>query len=308
MTSKKMKKHFIIIFCCLSFCTWFGWKLYNHYTVPGDMEPLVCIDTPEHAVVLYYLQNKEFTTIPSEIIDESVGRSVTLNDEEILMVIRGDNPRLISYNYVTGEMKQKGDLAELPDYSGGIKTFRFVPNSENISFIYEEKIWVYNSEEQCYQDVYDYSDITSRLGYPYEWKNEKEIYLLHDKNIVLYNIETKQMKTIVEDVGSVYFKMSDDRSYAVIQGQKRERDRKIYVVDMASGAKKQIHTARSTHKINFAFYGDGRYIFLMDRPEDMYRAKIYCYLYDMNEQKKYRLDFNTEKKLYGYGLVVGSVD
>lgn len=305
---KKRRRHFMIIFFCLIICVWFGWRWYNHYTVPKDMEPLVCLDTYEHTVTLYYLQNKEFITIPSEIMDEYVGQSVTLNGEEILIVIRGDNPKLISYNYVTGEMKQKGDLTELPDYSGGIEAFRFVPNSENISFIYEEKIWVYNSEEQRYQTVYDYSDITSRLGYPYEWKNEKEIYLLHDKNIVLYNIETKQLKTIVEDVGSVYFKMSDDRSYAVIQSQKRERDRKIYVINMDSGEKRQIHTARSTHQIDFAFYGDNQYIFLVDRPEDTYRAKIYCYLYDMNEQKKYRLDSNTEKKLYWYGLVVGSVD
>lgn len=111
MTSKKLKKHFIIIFCCLSICTWFGWRWYNHYTVPEDMEPLVCLDTAEHAVMLYYLQNKEFITIPSEIMDETVGQSVTLNGEEFLMVIRGVNPRLISYNYVTGEMKQKGDLS-----------------------------------------------------------------------------------------------------------------------------------------------------------------------------------------------------
>lgn len=99
------------------------------------------------------------------------------------------------------------------------------------------------------------------------------------------------MKTIVEDVGSIYFKMSNDRSHAVIQSQKRERDRKIYIINMDSGAKKQIHTARSTHQIDFAFYGDDRYIVLIDRPEDTYRAKIYCHLYDMNEQKKVSFGF-----------------
>lgn len=309
MTDKRIKKCIVIILVsfCVTITVTFAWKIYNHYTVPEDMEPLVCLDT-EHAVILYYLQNKEFTTIPSEIMDDSVGRSVTLNDEEILMVIRGADPRLVVYNYVTGEMDQKGNLSELPEYNGGIKSFRFVPDSENISFVYEDKIWVYDSKAKCYQDVYDYSDITSRLGYPYEWKNEQEIYLLHSGDIVLYNIETEQMETVIEDIGSAHFTMSKDRRYAVVQSQKRERDREIYVLDINSGEKRQIHTAKSTHKINYAFYGDDHYIFLMDRPEDTYRAKIYCYLYDMNKQRKYRLDPNTEKRLYWYGLVVGSVD
>lgn len=32
-------------------------------------------------------------------------------------------------------------------------------------------------------------------------------------------------------------------------------------------------------------------------------GKIYCYLYDTNKHKKYRLDANTEKQMYQYRLV-----
>ena len=71
---------------------------------------------------------------------------------------------IIKYNYTTKEIQQIGNYQELGHYSGHIEELRFVPDSNNISFVIKDKIMLYNSKEQCYQTVYDYSDITSRFG------------------------------------------------------------------------------------------------------------------------------------------------
>lgn len=304
--TQKIKKYFIIILAlfCVTIATRLAWKLYNHYTVPENTEPLIFLSGNE--IKLYYLQNREFIEKPAKIIEGHASFECALNrenKEEILLVFYENDIGIMKYNYVTTEMQPKGKYSELLDYSGEIEELRFVPGSNNISFVLEEKIWVYNSEEKCYQIVYDYSGINHRLGYPYEWKNAKEIYLLHSGNIVLYNIETKQTETIVEDVGSVYFQMSDDQKYLVRQDQIRESNREIYVLDMDSGEQWRIHTAKSTYKIDMVFSEDNNYIFLRDRPEDLYLGKVYCYLYDINRHKKYRLDTDTEKEMYKYGLV-----
>lgn len=304
--TQKMKKYFIIILIlfCVTIGIRFGWKLYNRYIVPEDMSPLVYLNKSENAIMLYYLQSKEFVTIPAEIVDVYVSNEFTLNGEkreEVLLVI--PKTGIIKYNYTTKEIQQIGNYQELGHYSGHIEELRFVPDSNNISFVIEDKIMLYNSKEQCYQTVYDYSDITSRFGYPYKWKNEEEIYLLYDKDIILYNIETKQMKTVIEDVGDVYFQMSDDNRYIVFQNQKRENQRDVYVVDMDSGKQWQIHTTEADYKVDAFFSTDSKFIFLKDRPRDSYSGKIYCYLYDINKHKKYRFDANTEKQMYQYRLV-----
>lgn len=304
MISKKIKKNLIIIFFCLFIVINFGWKLYNRYTVLGEVAPLVYLNKSENAIMLYYLQNKEFVTIPAEIVDVYVSNEFTLNDEEreeVLLVI--PKTGIIKYNYATKEIQQIGNYQELGHYNGHIEELRFVPDSNNISFVIEDKIMIYNSKEQCYQMVYDYSDISSRFGHPYKWKNEQELYLLHGKDIVLYNIKTEQMETVIEDVGYVYFQMSYDNRYVVFQNQKRERHRSICVLDMDSGEQWKIHTTEADYKVDAFFSTDSKFIFLKDRPRDSYLGEIYCYLYDMNKRKKYRLDANTEKQMYQYRLV-----
>lgn len=134
--------------------------------------------------------------------------------------------------------------------------------------------------------------------------NGSEMYLIKEGNFILYNIETKNEENILENIGKVYFQISDDGQYFTYQEQWGNRGRrKIYFVDLHTMEKKEIHVIKTNFLVKTEFSPDSQYIFIMDSHWDTHLGKNYYYLYDINKEKKYRVDIDDLplSKFVGWG-------
>lgn len=280
-------------------CGKVGRKLYYYYEVDEDAPPIIFIDVNNDIYTLHYLQkDKESVNASLGIHAEGYsGFDINKNNrEEILLDLCADV--MAKYNYQTNQAEKLGTYEKLEEvyslYSNGygIKEIRFVPDSNNISFVISDRIFVYEYETEQYKEVYQFNgDCYGRLGFSHEWKNDKELYLIKSKNLILYNIETKEGKIVLEDIGTGYFQMSDDEKYITYQAQCGEK-RGFYLIDLDSGKEKKIHTAKSGYKVQADFSPDNKYIFIIDYPKYNDLGIRYFYLYDIDKEKKYHLDMN----------------
>ena len=181
-----------------------------------------------------------------------------------------------------------------------IEELRFVPNSNDVSFIVDDKIYVWKYDQKSYIEIYQFNNSGyETLGFAYEWKNEDEIYMMHSGNFVLYNLKNHKKEIIIKDIGKVYFNMSDDGQYFVFQEQRGEK-REIILFDINSDERRKIYVAKSPYyKVNVDFAPGGRYIFMLDHNRDNHLGKKYPFLYDMETDRKYRIKIDYP----GWGFI-----
>lgn len=282
-------------------CTGLILKWYNFYTVDEDTAPLVFVDWDDDKLQFYYLQNGELMEKPVDFDVYSNYTRYEINKEkreEILLQLWDEVGIPVKYNYKTGQMETLGDNKELKEivslYIKEQNEYRFIPGSNNISFTLYDRIYVYEYEQKCYKEVYQFNyDNYGKLGFSYEWKNQEEMYLVKEGDFILYNIETGSEKIILKDIGKVYFQMSDDGRYITYQKQWGNSERrKLYLVDLRTREKKEIHTIKTNFLVEAEFSPDNKYIFIEDRHRDIHLGKRYFYLYDMDKEIKYRLDID----------------
>ncbi|MDE6388784.1 MAG: hypothetical protein K2L82_13380 [Lachnospiraceae bacterium] len=308
MINRKRILCIVVILGVIS-CIGMGMERYNSYTVDEDTAPLVFLD--DDILQFYYLQNEELREAP---IGREIYSSYTRFDinkekreEIILQLMDGIMPAI--YNYETDEMEQLGDFRELEEinslYSEEKSEYRFIPGSNNISFTIYDRIFVYEYEQKHYKEIYQFNyDYYIKLGFSYEWKNDEEIHLIKEEDFVLYNVETKNEEIILEDIGSVYFQMSDDGQYITYQDQWGDTGRrKIYLVNLHTMEKQEIYVAKSNYLVKTEFSPNNQYILIMDHHRDNHLGKRYFYLYDIDKEKKYRLDIDDLplSKFIGWG-------
>lgn len=286
-----------------------GLKCYNAYVVDEDTAPLVFLS--DDTLQFYYLQNEEIREVPTGWDIYSSYTRFDINKEKreemILQLMDGIMPAI--YNYETDEMEQLGDIREMEainsSYSEEKSEYRFVPGSNNISFTIYDRIYVYEYEQKHYREVYQFDyDEYIKLGFSYEWKNDEEMYLIKEENFILYNIETKKEEIILEDIGNVYFQMSDDGRYITYQEQWGDTGkRKIYLVDLHTMEEKEIYVAKANYLVKTEFSPDNQCILIMDHHRDNHLGKRYFYLYNINKERKYRLDIDDLPldKFIGWG-------
>lgn len=286
-----------------------GLKWNNAYVVDEDTAPLVFLS--DDTLQFYYLQNEEMREVPTGWDIYSSYTRFDINKEKrgemILQLMDGIMPAI--YNYETDEMEQLGDIREMEainsSYSEEKSEYRFVPGSHNISFTIFDRIYVYEYEQKHYKEVYQFNyDDYIKLGFSYEWKNDEEMYLIKEENFILYNIETKQEEIILENIGSAYFQMSDDGRYITYQEQWGDiGKRKIYLVDLHTMEEKEIYVAKANYLVKTEFSPDNQYILIMDHHRDNHLGKRYFYLYDIDKERKYRLDIDDLPldKFIGWG-------
>ncbi len=286
-----------------------GMIRYRSYTVDEDTAPLVFLD--DEILQFYYLQNEELreTSIGWDIYSGYTRFDINKEKREeiILQLMDGIMPAI--YNYETDEMEPLGDIREMEEinssYSEEKSEYRFVPGSNNISFAIYDRIYVYEHEQKHYKEVYQFNyDDYIKLGFPYEWKNNEEMYLIKEGNFILYNVETKKEEIILEDIGCVYFQMSDDGHYITYQEQWGDTERrKIYLVDLHTMEKKEIYVAKSNYLVKTEFSPDNQYILIMDHHRDNHLGKRYFYLYDIDKEGKHQLDIDDLPldKFIGWG-------
>lgn len=123
------------------------------------------------------------------------------------------------------------------------------------------------------EEIYEHNrEYPGRLVMAYAWKNNKEMYVVIDDNLILYNCETKAKEMIVSGLGKVYFDLSSGEKYLVYQEHYAEK-REFMLMNMQTGEKKVIHNAKSDNRVRVVFSPDGKYIFLEDRYKDFYWGK-----------------------------------
>lgn len=281
-------------------CIGLAVKCYNSYTVDEDTAPLVFVDSNDDMMQFYYLQSQK-------LIQKPVGFDVYSNyarheinkekREEILLQLWDEASIPVKYNYKTDQMEALGDnkvWKEIVSQYDKKNEYRFIPDSNNISFTIYDKVYVYEYEQKRYKEVYQFNyDCYSKLGFSYEWKNREEMYLVKEGDFILYNIETGSKEIILEDIGKVYFQMSDDRRYITYQKQWGNSERrKLYLVDLHTMEKKEIHAIKTTFLVEAEFSPDNKYILIEDHHRDTHLGKRYFYLYDIDKEKKYRLDID----------------
>ncbi|MDE6949626.1 MAG: hypothetical protein K2P64_01705 [Lachnospiraceae bacterium] len=276
-------------------------KWYNSYTVDEDIAPLVFVDWDDDKLQFYYLQNQELIEKPVAIDMYSNYTRYEINKEkreEILLQLWDGVGIPVKYNYKTDQMEDLGDNKELKEivslYIKEQNEYRFIPDSNNISFTLYDRIYVYEYEQKRYKEVYQFNyDNYGKLGFSYEWKNDKEIYLIKEGNFILYNIETESEEIILKNIGKVYFQMSDDGRYITYQKQWENTERrKLYLVDLHTMERKEIHAIKTTFLVETEFSPDSKYIFIEDTHRDTHLGKRYFYLYDIEKEKKYRMDID----------------
>lgn len=290
----------IAFFFGVVLCTGLAVKWYNSYTVDEDTAPLVFVEPNEDMMQFYYLQSKE---LMEKSVTFDLHSSYTRYDinkekrEEILLQLWDGVGVPVKYNYKTNEVETLGDIEELKQIVSIYdkkNEYRFIPDSNNISFTLYDTIYVYDYEQKYYKKVYQFDyNSCSNFGFSYEWKNDGEIYLIKDGNFILYNIETESEEIILKNIGEVYFQMSDDERYITYQKQwGNGKRRKLYLVDLYTREKKEIHTIKTSSLVKAGFSPGNEYIFMIDYHRDIHRGIKYFYLYDIEKEKKYRLDIN----------------
>lgn len=282
-------------------CIGLAMKWYNSYTVDEDTAPLVFVSPSNDIMQFYYLQSEELIEKPVAFNVYSNYTRYDINKEnreEILLQLWDEVSIPVTYNYKTDQMESLGDKKELKEinslYMEEKNEYRFIPGSNNISFIHDDRVYVYEYDQKHYKEVYRFNyDNYVRRGFSYEWKNDEEMYLTKNGNFILYNIETESEKIILKNIGKVYFQMSDDGQYITYQKQwGNYKRRKLCLVDLHTMEKKEIHTIKTDFLVKTEFSPDNKYILIKDAHRDTHRGKKYFYLYDMEKEKKYWLDID----------------
>lgn len=317
MINKKRNLRIVLILGVI-LCIGLGMKWYNSYIVDEDTAPLVFVDENNDMMQFYYLQNKELieNLIGSDVYSDYARYDINKEKREEILFSLLDGVSIgvsipAKYNYEIEQMEKLGDNKELEEISSlyrgrGVKNeYRFIPGNNNISFTIYDRIYVYEYEQKRYKEVYqfDYNSY-SKLGFSYEWKNDEEMYLIKEGNFILYNIKTKNEETILKDIGRAYFQISDDGQYITYQKQwKNGGRRKLYLVNLHTMEKKEIHVIKTDFLVKAEFSPDNQYILIMDQHRDTHLGKRYFYLYDIDKEKKYRLDIDDLplSKFVGWG-------
>lgn len=297
--SKKKKRLLIIgILLCIISLIVIGKKLHNYMgilSIREDLGPLIILDNENSELIMHYFQddkNAVRNSYPTEITPwPFAGSDIDQKNSTILLL--GIVSDVVQYNYQTGEIQERCPYNKIDSLLDGygMSELQFIPDSNNISFVGSNKVYLWQYDKEKYVEIYDYDDEYKRLGFAYEWKNDKELYMIKENNFVLHNIETKKDEILVENIGNVYFEMSDDDRYIAYQEQYGDR-RPIIWLDLETGEKRQIHTAKSSYKVTTDFSLDGTYIFLWDHHRDNHLGKSYWYLYDVEQDKKIEVDID----------------
>ncbi len=304
--SKKKKRLLIIgILLCIISAIVIGKKLHNYMgilSIREDLGPFYVLDFDNNELIMHYFQHDKGVvknSYPREITPwPFAGSDIDQKNSTILLL--GIVSDVVQYNYQTGEIKERCLYDKIePLFDGyGMSELQFIPDSNNISFVGSNKVYLWQYDKEEYVEIYDYDDEYKRLGFAYDWKNDKELYMIKENNFVLHNIETKKDEIFVENIGNVYFEMSDDGRYIAYQEQYGDR-RPIIWLDLETGEKRQIHTAKSSYKVTTDFSPDGTYIFLLDHHPDNHLGKSYWYLYDVERDKKIEVDMDDYSSVQG---------
>lgn len=139
-------------------CIGLAMKWYNSYTVDEDTAPLVFVDSNDDMMQFYYLQSQELIEKPVGFDVDSNYTRCDINKEkreEILLQVLNGVSLPTKYNYKTDQMEALGDERELKkivsQYIYKRDEYRFIPGSNNISFIIYDKIYIYEYEQKRYK-------------------------------------------------------------------------------------------------------------------------------------------------------------
>lgn len=288
---------FIIIFLCLFIG---GRRLRNYIdylSIAEDLTPFFIMELDNKELIMHFFQNNRENiriSLPDSLRPGG-GRQYDLhsNKKEILLLEYADG--IARYDFSTGEVRKVfsySDVSNICDWHG-ITDIRFVPNSNNVSFITDYSIYLWEYEEQKYVKVYNFEHENSlkKLGFAYEWKNDKEIYMIRNQDLVLYNMETGITQVIVEAIGNIYFQMSEDEKYIAYQKQYGE-NREIMLMNLNSKEKQKVYIAKSGYRVMTDFSPNGKYIFIYDHHKDNHSGISYYYLYDIAENKKIEVNID----------------
>lgn len=268
------------------------------------MEPLLILDRNNEEIVIHFFQreheDKRIKLSEELEIWPYGGYDFDKNKKEILLHETGYG--ISKYNYVTGEIIRICSFEDMNNWRD-FKDYRFIPRSSDISFIKDYGLYIWQDEQQKCKQIYDFGSENNlkKLGFAYEWKDDDEIYLIKNQNFVLYNIVTQKEEILIDGIGDVYFHMSEDGKYMSYQEQHGE-NREIILVNLDSKQEKNIHVSKSSEKVITVFSPDSKYIFIYDNHPDTQSGIKYLYLYDINMNKKMRveLDISSFWQLIGW--------
>lgn len=291
--NKKIKKiNKLMLVICILLGAFIIIKFNNYFTINENTDPILLINLNENRFILHYFQKyKGKEEIP---INVETDKEYSINKDkagEILFTTYDQG--IVKFNYITGDMEQICSYEQIYDQVlnsyKSITELHFVPDSNDVSFVIYDKVYIWKYDEKRCVEIYNFNySCYAKLGFAYEWKDNEEIYMIHSGNLVLYNVNTQNETILIEDIGNVYFNMSDDGNYLIYQKQYGE-SREITLINMYTKKQRKIHVAKSNYKVEIEFSPDGKYIFMLDYHRDNHLGKRYLYLYDMSKERKHHI-------------------
>lgn len=203
-------------------------QVAKRYEAMERQDVVVCFDKDED-------WDGDSYDIDIVILDDCGSAIVDYNDEKQTLLYQDNSGEIVEKEINTGEEKiiEIPLLQNQPTEAGrqSVIDIRYTLNQEEISFIFEEHLYCYNTETQdtkivteIYQPYNDWLDL-------YQWKNQQEIYIIR----YVEEIRSEGLFLVNLGEGTVQEIQSAIRSFIESRDNKKLYGIQLYVIPNAFG-------------------------------------------------------------------------
>lgn len=231
-------------------------------------------------------------------LDDCGSAIVDYNDEKQTLLYQDNSGKIVEKEINTSEEKviDIPMLRNPPKEAGrqSIIDIRYTLNQEEISFIFEEHLYCYNTETQdtkkvteIYQPYNDWLDL-------YQWKNQQEIYIIRWRK----EIQSEGLFLVSLDEDEEYEIQSAIRSFIESRDNKKLYGIQLYVIPNAFGFEMRYRiveidaeTGNSTILREWDSENqiikciDGKYLYYVEQHKNKKWNKLFCMNLETGKEK-----------------------
>jgi hypothetical protein len=236
----------------------------------------------DNGIVMYSPDKNEFKTLINGVYFDLNGMVFNEDKSKILGMKSSDenlgkNPFIFEYDLGKNTIERVIEESKKLKSDSGISCLKYVPQTKNISFIADNKIYIFDRVKKTnnvlLENIYD----------KYDWDKTGNKILYGDSNdkIYIYDLTSKKSTQILEGRYPVY---SNNNKYIAYQG----KDYKLTVSDIDT--KKEWKSESLSGNQEYIFSPDDKYIALSTQYSDISNNPHFeMYVVDYKMGKKTKL-------------------
>lgn len=301
--SKKRKKGIVIVSACIILFLALVWCLI----------PRTYLERPKTVLFLNGENGIDSkTTVENELVLDDCGEYlVDYSEEKKTILYLNEEEQIVELDTQTG-MSDKKNLSELgiyPTEEQEIHNLQYGPTEDEISFVFNECIYIWNTETEELCEVVNPCMASIKYN-KYQWCDTGDLYFLRYctnrcSDLCFLKKGENESELIHSNIVSFTLNDSGNIIYAVecytkYTGISMEIKYQMIEINLVDGTTRELQKLKSN---NFVLKNaDDRYLYYVEESANKKNAKLYCLDLESGHKK---CIFRTDRKIVG--IIVGNI-